>query len=280
MNALDLFEKGGIIMFPLLGLSIYGLAVVFYKIYQLAASDALNTRFIDPVMAHVKRGELTHSAQMLAKERGPIARIMRVSIECILNRDMTMKSREAEIGRVGSAEVRYLESHIRGLEMISTTAPLLGLLGTVIGMVSAFAKLGDAGSRVDPSLLAGGIWEALLTTVAGLVVAIPAIAVYYIVDGIIEKVRANMRDVTIQILEMEDMFLKNEKEQSRVEEERRRREDAKLLVEHEKRRLELSEKEAALRKLSEEQTKVVVAEPTRSTPQSTSTLKLLNPSYR
>jgi DNA-binding response OmpR family regulator/biopolymer transport protein ExbB/TolQ len=168
-------------------------------------------------MLLVKRGELTDASKLLARERGPVARIMRVAIECVMNREITMKSRESEIARVGAAELRYLESHLRGLEMTSTVAPLLGLMGTVIGMIASFATLSQAGSRVDPSMLAGGIWEALITTVGGLCVAIPALAAYYLIDAQIEKVRATMRDVTIQILALEDMFIRNEKEQEKRE---------------------------------------------------------------
>ena len=85
----------------------------------------------------------------------------------------------------------------RGIPMIKTLAalcPLLGLLGTVLGMIGAFSKLEAAGSKVDPALLAGGIWEALLTTAFGLVIAIPALAAYYMFEGRVETVRAAMKD--------------------------------------------------------------------------------------
>ncbi len=270
MSGVELIEKGGVVMVILIGVSIYALAVVFYKIYQFTSASIFNTRFIDRVMVAVKQGELTDASRQLEPVKGPVARIMRVSIDCIRNRDMSMRSRESEIGRVGSQELRYLESHMRGLEMVSTTGPLLGLLGTVMGMIAAFSKLGEAGSRVDPSMLAGGIWEALLTTVAGLAVAIPAIAAYYVIDGIIEKVRSQMKDVTVQILALEDNFLKNEKEQQRIE-------DQRHLAEADRQRRELIEREEALKVQIAEQEKL--AETVRSTPQSTNTLKLLNPSY-
>jgi biopolymer transport protein ExbB len=95
---------------------------------------------------------------------------------------------------------------MRGLELVANVSPLLGLLGTVIGMVDAFAALEQAGSKVDPSLLAGGIWTALLTTVAGLSVAIPALAAHNIFDGKIESVRARMRDITIRIFSLSNQL--------------------------------------------------------------------------
>jgi biopolymer transport protein ExbB len=253
---IDAIAKGGLTMVPIIALSVYALGIVFFKITQFRTSGVFNSAFIDRVMHYVKRGELTDAQGLLLKEKGPVARIMRVAIECVLNRDMSMRSRESEIARVGTAELRYLESHLRGLEMAATVGPLLGLLGTVLGMISAFARLSEAGSRLDPSMLAGGIWEALVTTVGGLCVAIPALAAFYMLDAIIEKVRATMKDVTVQILALEDMFIKNEKEQARRE--------------------QIAHEEETLRKqraLDEE-----MGTP-RGAPKTASTLRLLSPSY-
>lgn len=251
-----IFHKGGWVMYLIILLSVYALGIIFFKAQQFITAGVFNTSFIDRVMMHVKRGELTDASQLLKREKGPVARIMRVAIECILNREMTMKSRESEIARIGSAEIRYMESHMRGLEMASTVAPLIGLMGTVIGMIQSFSQLSEAGSRVDPSMLAGGIWEALVATVGGLAVAIPALAAYYLIDSIIERVRATMRDVTIQVLALEDTFIRNEKEQEKRE---------------------VIEREERVRLMMEEQEKAL-ANP-RGAPQSSSTLHLLSPKY-
>jgi biopolymer transport protein ExbB len=251
-----IFVKGGWVMYVIVALSIYVLGIILFKAYQFTTAQVFNTQFIDRVMMHVKRGELTDASHLLTKEKGPLARIMRVSIESVMNREITMKSRESEISRVGAGELRYLESHMRGLEMASSIGPLLGLLGTVIGMVHAFAKLSESGSRVDPSMLAGGIWQALIATVGGLVVAVPAMASYYLIDSLIERVRATMRDVTIQILALEDNYIRNEKEQEKRE---------------------ALEREERVRKMVEDQASAL-SNP-RGAPQSSSTLHLLNPSY-
>jgi biopolymer transport protein ExbB len=251
-----IFVKGGWVMYVIVALSVYVLGIIFFKAHQFITGGVFNTQFIDRVMGLIKRGELTDASYLLAREKGPLARIMRVAVECVMNREITMKSRESEIARVGSAELRYLEAHMRGLEMASSIGPLLGLLGTVIGMVVAFAKLAESGSRVDPSMLAGGIWQALITTVGGLCVAVPAMAAYYLIDSLIERVRATMRDVTIQTLALEDVFIRNEKEQEKRE---------------------AMEREERARKLMEEQSSLL-ANP-RGAPQSSSTLHLLNPSY-
>ncbi len=256
MPDIDVIAKGGVVMIVLGGLSIYALAVILYKIFQFTSSGVYNTSYIEPVMSHVKKGELTDAERLLEGKLSPVARIMKVAILCVANRSMSIKSRESEISRVGAAELRLLESHLRGLEMVGNISPLLGLLGTVMGMVAAFARLGEAGNRVDPAMLASGIWEALITTVGGLAVAIPAVAAYYMIDGVIERVRATMRDVTVQILALEDEYVRNEKEQEKRE-----------LMEQERRLRELQDaQESAMKQF-------------RGTAQSSSTLRLLNPSY-
>lgn len=89
---------------------------------------------------------------------------------------------------------------MRSLELIVITAPLLGLLGTVLGMIEAFRSLETAGGRVDPYILSGGIWVALLTTAAGLLVAIPAAACLSFFEGAIEKTTQRMETAVTRIL--------------------------------------------------------------------------------
>lgn len=276
MPEIHIFSKGGVVMYGLAMLSVYAVAVVIFKIIQFRKANVFDRSFIEPALKEIKQGDRNKAFRALADIKGPIARIMRVTFECVANRDMSPKSREAEITRIGSGDIRYLESHLRGLEAIATVAPLMGLLGTVIGMISSFSKLSMAGTRVDPTLLAGGIWEALLTTAGGLAVAIPALAAHYILDGIIEKVRATMKDVSVQILALEDEFRRNERllaieEAKRQEQERRAREEEdrrRMIEEEQKKRL-------GIEQWAEEQRKT--ASP--STPQKTSTLHLLSPKY-
>lgn len=243
-------------MYVLLLLSVYAVAVIFFKIYQFYRARVFDSSFIERAIYEIKQGDRAQAMRALEDIPGPIARIMRVSLACVTNREMSQKSKEAEIVRVGSADLHYLESHLKGLDMVANISPLLGLLGTVMGMVTAFSRLGQPGTRVDPALLAGGIWEALITTVGGLVVAIPAVAAHYVIDGIVEKTRATMKDVSVQILALEDEFRRKEKELMRQ----------KALEEADRRMREDEEKRAAAANF-------------RSTPQQTSTLRLLNPKY-
>ncbi|MDX2073406.1 MAG: MotA/TolQ/ExbB proton channel family protein [Alphaproteobacteria bacterium] len=228
MIDLGMLQKGGVMMLVLLALSVYSLTVIVFKIIQFRKAHVFERSFIEPALQEIKDGDRLKATLTLENTNGPIARIMRVTFACVANREMSQKSKEAEITRIGSADIRYLESYLRSLEMVAMIAPLTGLLGTVIGMINAFSKLSLSGSRVDPTMLAGGIWEALLTTAGGLAVAIPALAAHYILDGIVEKVRATMKDVSVQILSLEDEFRRNERlhaiaEARRAEEERKAR---------------------------------------------------------
>lgn len=312
MDIIQLFERGGAVMYVLAGLSIYTIAVVLFKIVQFFTAGVFERGFIEPAMGAIRQGDIDRAQAILAKSKGPVARIIQVSMDCVMDREMLQASREAEISRVGSADIRYLESHMRGLEMIANVGPLLGLLGTVIGMVEAFSRLENAGTRVDPAMLAGGIWEALLTTIGGLVVAIPAVAAYYIFDSLIERVRGAMKEVSLQIMMLENNFQKSErvqrKQQAEVRmRERREREKQeefsrsrlveaekqlveveKQLVEAEKQKIEserlrLEEEQRRLEeeiRLREEESRMSkISENMRTTPQSSSTLKLLSPRY-
>lgn len=266
------FQKGGLVMYILGAMSVYALAVVIFKVIQFRKANIFDRSFIEPALREIKQGDRSRASKTLAGINGPIARIMRVTFECVANREMSQKSKEAEILRVGSGDIRYLESHLRGLEMTASVAPLMGLLGTVIGMISSFSKLSLSGSRVDPTILAGGIWEALLTTAGGLTVAIPALAAHYVLDGIIEKVRATMKDVSVQILALEDEFRRNERalaieEAKRAEMQRKAQEEADAK----------NREEAEAKKRSEADQWAEAQR--RNAPQKTSTLHLLSPKY-
>lgn len=254
MAVMELWDKGGVMMGVLLLLSIYAVGVIIFKIYQFTADNIFDRGFVEKGVEGIKRGDREGTMRELEKISGPLARIMRVSFACVANREMSQKSREAEIMRVGSADLHRLESHMRGLEVAAAIAPLLGLLGTVTGLIDSFSKLGIAGTKVDPSLLAGGIWEALLTTAAGLAIAIPALGAHAIFESMLQKLRASMKDVSVQILALEDEFRRNER----------------LRVVEEAKREQLQREAKALDKGSEAK---------RLAPEESSTLKLLSPTY-
>jgi biopolymer transport protein ExbB len=200
-SPLTLMIKGGPLMWPLLGCSIVGLSIIVVKLIQFRRIGIGRTGFIRSAMHLVVHGKLDQAKNELHTNLHPIARVMEEAIAAVQDESLTEEGREGQVSRAGAQEVRNLESYLRGLEIVGNTSPLIGLLGTVTGMIAAFAALENAGTKVDPSLLAGGIWEALLTTAFGLFVAIPTLAAFYLFEGRLERIRNIMQEAATQILE-------------------------------------------------------------------------------
>ncbi len=196
----ELFQQGGSVMYVLLLMSILATAIILLKLYQFYRSALRQTAFVEKAVASIEQGEYALALQDLQRQASPVARVLESAVSFGANPAMSSGDVEAEVSRVGSAQIRNLESWLRGLSSIAHLSPLLGLLGTVTGMIVAFMNLQAAGSRVDPSILSGGIWEALLTTALGLTVAIPAMAAFYYLEGVVDHVRADMKDASIQVL--------------------------------------------------------------------------------
>ncbi len=200
MNIVDLFQQGGPVMLVLLAMSVLAVTIILLKLFQFYRSGLRRLAFVDDTVLAVQRGEHEQAIKRLQQNDNPVAKVLESAIRYGANPIMSTGDVEAEVSRVGSAQIRNLESWLRGLSSIAHLSPLLGLLGTVTGMIVAFMSLEAAGSRVDPSILSGGIWEALLTTAFGLTVAIPAMAAFYYLEGEVDRVRAAMKDASIRVL--------------------------------------------------------------------------------
>jgi len=198
----ELFQQGGAVMYVLLLMSVLATAIILLKLYQFSRSGLRRVAFVDEVVAALQRGQHEKALQSLRRQNSPVARVLESAVACGADAAMSAGDVEAEVSRVGSAQIRALESWLRGLSSIAHLSPLLGLLGTVTGMIAAFMNLEAAGSRVDPSILSGGIWEALLTTAFGLTVAIPAMAAFYYLEGEVDHTRAAMKDASIRVLRL------------------------------------------------------------------------------
>ena len=195
LDLISLVLKGGPVMLILLGLSIISLTIIIIKIFQFYKSDIYNGNKILPVYKLLEGNKISQSRELLNSIIHPSSNIITSILD---NKNLSNEDRENEVSIIGERQLRNLEFLLKPLEVISNVAPLLGLLGTVIGMITAFSKLENAGSKVDPAILAGGIWEALLTTAFGLIVAIPALAAFYWLDGKVDKVREEMRHAAIK----------------------------------------------------------------------------------
>ncbi|MGR3697555.1 MAG: MotA/TolQ/ExbB proton channel family protein, partial [Roseovarius sp.] len=161
---------GGPVIALIAVLSVGTLAVILYKLWQFRASGVGRHRALRAAVAEWDRGAAPAARQTLATSQSYLAPVMARAFVADPQDGAATRRLMAE------AEARFarLERGFRFLDTVAQVAPLLGLFGTVLGMIEAFQALQSAGAQVDPSLLAGGIWVALLTTAAGLAVAMPA----------------------------------------------------------------------------------------------------------
>jgi len=162
-------ELGGPVALILGALSVLVLAVALYKLWQFAAAGVGRHRALRHAVAAWDAGDAPAARAHLARSRSYLRPVVEMAFAG--QRDPARLEAEAE------ARFAALERGFRLLDAVAQIAPLLGLFGTVLGMISAFRALQEAGAQVDPSVLAGGIWVALLTTAVGLAVAMPVIAV-------------------------------------------------------------------------------------------------------
>ncbi|SEK38568.1 outer membrane transport energization protein ExbB [Roseovarius nanhaiticus] len=172
----DLAALGGPVVMILAAVSVATLAVILYKMWQFSRSGVGRHKALSQAVAAWDGGDKDGAERALATSTSYLAPVIAMAFRA---EPGASKRLEAE------AETRFarLERGLRFLDSVAQLAPLLGLFGTVLGMIAAFQALQEAGSQVDPSVLAGGIWVALLTTAAGLVVAMPTALVLSWFEG-------------------------------------------------------------------------------------------------
>ncbi len=179
-----IYELGGTVVLVLIGAAIVALAVILYKLWQFAAAGVGRHRALARAIDAWDRGERGEARSQLSASRSYLAPVIGMALSAP---DVP----EAQTRLAAEAETRFagLERGLRFLDMVAQLAPLLGLFGTVLGMIEAFRSLQEAGAQVDPSILAGGIWVALMTTAAGLAVAMPVALILSWFEGRMEAER-------------------------------------------------------------------------------------------
>ena len=180
INPLDriagLVALGGPVVALLLALSVIALAIILFKAWQYARLGTGASRSVDEAVRLWARGNRRGAQAMLVKDTSLLGVITEQAMQATARRPEQARDTDLEdrLAVEASGQIRQLESGFRALDSSAQIAPLIGLFGTVLGMIEAFRQLQAAGNSVDPSLLAGGIWVALLTTAVGLAVAMPA----------------------------------------------------------------------------------------------------------
>jgi len=181
----NLIIKGGPVMYPIILCSIIALAIVIERIYHLHRAKIDTRKFMDEVATVLRRNKIMEAIDMCEATSGPIAHILKAGI---LKHDRPRQEIKESIEEAGLYEIPRMEKNLTALSTIAHISPLLGLLGTVVGMIGCFQVIQEKSTSlnpVSPGDLAGGIWQALVTTVAGLAVAIPTYVAYnYLVSRV------------------------------------------------------------------------------------------------
>jgi biopolymer transport protein ExbB len=189
---------GGPALWVIAGLSVVTLGLILWKLWRLSLMGAWRRSASEKAVALWQKGQRDAALSSIQHRQGLRARVVKAAMQA----DRTLHSDDArdETARVARAALMDAGSGLRALDLIATIAPLVGLLGTVLGMIDAFQALQDSGARADPSALAGGIWEALLTTAAGMAVAIPASMALSWFDSINDHLAHDFDDLATRIL--------------------------------------------------------------------------------
>lgn len=194
---IEFLQKGGILVGPILFCSVLGLAIFLERLIRFARMRVSGNGFLEKLVRHLKNGE-NHQAYELAEASGtPLGRILVQAMEV---KDQGRETIDTVINHATDEEVRRLSRNLQALATIGNVAPLLGLLGTILGMIKAFMVIQEMGGKVNASVLAGGIWEAMLTTALGLAVALPTMVAHSYLNARVDRYEAQLQDGTVTFI--------------------------------------------------------------------------------
>ncbi|GAB4184579.1 MAG: MotA/TolQ/ExbB proton channel family protein [Calditrichia bacterium] len=176
---IEIVKSGGPMMIPLLLASIIGVAIFLERLYSLRRKNIIPEPVINAIY-HLKNESDVQSLKSLCHSHPGV--LSDLVLECLENRDLSLEELKDYMEDQGRHAIRYLQRGLGGLEAVGTTAPLMGLLGTIFGMIKVFDTIKTMGVG-QAKALSGGISEALITTATGLVIAIPILLVYYFLNG-------------------------------------------------------------------------------------------------
>lgn len=199
---MDIFEvifRGGILMWPIMACSVIALAITIERFFSLRRATIDTREFMDTMRQVLRQGRIPEAIEICDETDAPVARIMKAGI---LKHNQTKEDIREAIEDAGHLEIPRLERYLSTLATCANIAPLLGLLGTVAGMIKAFAQIQNKKGLVNPSDLAEGISNALVTTAAGLTVAIPTIVVYNYFVTRVDNMILEMEISSSELLEL------------------------------------------------------------------------------
>jgi biopolymer transport protein ExbB len=194
---IDFLAKGGVLVVPILLCSVIALAIFLERVIRFARLKVRGSGLVERVARHLDQGE-DHQAYELAESTdSPMGHVLTQAMEV---KDQDRETMETVIVHATDEEVRGLSRYLQALATIGNIAPLLGLLGTVLGMIKAFMVIQEMGGKVNAAVLAGGIWEAMLTTALGLAVALPTMVAHSYLVSRVDRYESQIQDGAVSFL--------------------------------------------------------------------------------
>jgi len=217
LNFFDLALKGGWIMVPIILLGFVAVYIFGERFYTIRKASKIDHSFMDQIKMLIHKGKIDEAVMLCRSNEAPVARMIEkgisrigrplndvnTAIENVGNLEISkLEKGFPALANVGNLEISKLEKGFPALASVSGGAPMLGFLGTVMGMVQAFYNMSTAGSNVDVTILSGGIYLAMVTTVAGLIVGITAYFAYNILVAKVESVVFQMEATTSEFMDL------------------------------------------------------------------------------
>lgn len=199
LNLLELMMKGGLMMYPIYILSILAVYIFVERLRTINRASKVPVGFMENIKRLVADGDLKSAKVLCQQSDTPIARMIGKGLSRI---GSPLKNIEVSIENVGKIEIYNLEKNLGVMATVAGAAPMIGFLGTVTGMISAFMAIAQEEGAVSPKLLSSGIYEAMLTTAAGLVVGIIAYLAYNYLVTKLQKVINNMEYMSIDFIDL------------------------------------------------------------------------------
>jgi len=206
MNPISLFVNGGVFMWPILGCSVVALAITIERFITLRRSTIDTREFMDTMRQILRQNRIQAAIETCDETNAPIARIMKAGV---LKHKRSKEDIREALENAAHMEIPKLERSLSTLATCANISPLLGLLGTVQGMIMAFAQIQNLRGQVTPADLAGGISTALITTAFGLMVAIPILVVY---NHFVTRVENLTLEMEISASELVELLTQNKGE--------------------------------------------------------------------
>ena len=199
MSYWELALKGGWVMLPIIVLSFIAVYIFFERFFAIRRASVMDINFMNRIKDYIHDGKIESAHALCQSMSNPVARMIEKGISRI---GRPLNDVNAAIENVGRLEIYKLEKGLPTLATVAGAAPMIGFLGTVMGMVRAFYDMSNAGNNIDVALLSNGIYTALITTVAGLIVGIVAYFAYNILVANVEKVVNKLEANTTEFMDL------------------------------------------------------------------------------